>query len=104
LLFLGAHDDGGGILQTWEALRLLASMNLRPRRTIRVVMWTNEENGGAGADTYFADYINQLGNTTFCFESDSGTFTPVGFSVAGTNEALQQVEGKHQKRVLLLFT
>src|SRR5256714_4594950 len=44
----GATDDGGGCVVTWEALRLMKKLNLRPRRTVRVVLWTNEENGGRG--------------------------------------------------------
>ena len=44
----GSTDDGGGCVVTWEALRLMKKLNLRPRRTVRVVLWTNEENGGAG--------------------------------------------------------
>ena len=87
----GAHDDAGGCLQTWEAMRLLAASDMRPRRTIRLVLWTNEENGGAGADTYFANNINDLANNTFCFETDGGTFTPVGFSFSGTSAALGEV-------------
>jgi len=87
----GAHDDGGGILQTWEAMRLLAANDMRPRRTIRLVFWTNEENGGAGADTYYAQHLQELQNNTFCFESDSGTFTPVGFSFSGTQAAKDEI-------------
>src|SRR3954470_24450717 len=41
----GATDDGGGCVVTWEALRIMKKLNLRPRRTVRVVLWTNEENG-----------------------------------------------------------
>jgi carboxypeptidase Q len=48
----GAMDDGGGCIVTWEAVRLLKRLNLRPRRTIRVVLWTNEENGLRGAVAY----------------------------------------------------
>src|SRR2546430_13701521 len=44
----GATDDGGGCIVTWEALRIMKKLNLRPRRTVRVVLWTNEENGGRG--------------------------------------------------------
>ena len=75
---------------------------MRPRRTIRVVFWTNEENGGAGADTYFANHINELKNTTFCFESDSGTFTPIGFSFSGTSQAKSEVSRKLSFYSLLL--
>lgn len=87
----GAQDDGGGIMQTWSALRLLAAANLRPRRTIRVVMWTSEENGGAGADTYFDNHLSELGNTTFCYESDDGTFVPVELRFKGKQTAMYQV-------------
>ena len=48
----GSTDDGGGCIVTWEALRLMKKLNLRPRRTVRVVLWTNEENGGQGALAY----------------------------------------------------
>ena len=44
----GSTDDGGGCVVTWEALRLMKKLNLRPRRTVRVVLWTNEENGTRG--------------------------------------------------------
>src|SRR4051794_31543526 len=48
----GASDDGGGIVATWEALRLIKAAGLRPRRTLRVVLWTNEENGARGGRAY----------------------------------------------------
>ena len=48
----GSTDDGGGCVVTWEALRLMKKLNLRPRRTVRVVLWTNEENGTRGALAY----------------------------------------------------
>ena len=48
----GATDDGGGCVVSWEALRIMKKLNLRPRRTVRVVLWTNEENGGRGGVAY----------------------------------------------------
>ena len=48
----GSTDDGGGCVVTWEALRIMKKLNLRPRRTVRVVFWTNEENGTRGANAY----------------------------------------------------
>ena len=48
----GASDDGGGCIATWEALRLMKKLDLRPRRTVRVVLCTNEENGSAAASAY----------------------------------------------------
>ena len=90
----GAHDDGGGILQTWEALRLLAANGMRPRRTIRVVMWTSEENNGSGSEVYFNQHLDELSNTTFCFESDDGTLTPYRFNFAGLPSAMDEVTRK----------
>jgi carboxypeptidase Q len=48
----GAVDDGGGALAAWEAVRLLKELGLRPRRTVRVVLWTSEETGGRGGMAY----------------------------------------------------
>lgn len=49
----GTQDDGVGCIMAWEAVRLIHALNLKPKRTIRVVLWTNEENGMAGAHTYY---------------------------------------------------
>ena len=59
----GATDDGGGCIVSWEALRLMKKLNLRPRRTIRVVLWTNEENGLRGGQAYLERYRDQLRTT-----------------------------------------
>ena len=59
----GATDDGGGCIVTWEALRLMKKLNLRPRRTVRVVLWTNEENGLRGGIAYRDRYRGELANT-----------------------------------------
>ena len=56
----GSTDDGGGCVVTWEALRLMKKLNLRPRRTVRVVLWTNEENGLRGGLGYLERYRDQL--------------------------------------------
>ena len=55
----GAMDDGGGSVAAWEAVRLIKQLGLKPRRTIRVVLWTNEENGSRGALAY-RDTLMQL--------------------------------------------
>jgi len=70
----GALDDGGGIMIAWEAVRLMREMNIRPKRTIRVVMWTNEENGKKGGETYYRNRLDQVDNHIFALESDSGVF------------------------------
>lgn len=88
----GAQDDGGGFLTAWESINVLASLGLRPRRTIRVVGWTNEENGAAGAATYLQDNLNDINNTAFAIESDAGIFLPNGFSFSGTPDSLTTFE------------
>ena len=54
----GASDDGAGCVITWEALRLMKKLGLRPRRTVRLVLWTNEEHGMHGASAYAAKYAH----------------------------------------------
>jgi len=77
----GAHDDGAGITQSLEALRLLKVLGLRPKRTIRAVMFMNEENGLRGARAY-ADWAKTNGETAYAgLESDSGGFMPRAFGV-----------------------
>lgn len=75
----GAHDDGGGCLMSWEALRVLKKLGLRPRRTIRVVLYTNEENGLRGGIAYRDAHKDEVANYVLGIESDSGTFRPTGF-------------------------
>jgi carboxypeptidase Q len=79
----GAVDDAGGSVAAWEAVRLLQRLGLRPRRTIRVVLWTNEENGLRGATGYRDQYAAALDRHVLAIESDGGVFAPQGFSVAG---------------------
>lgn len=77
----GAHDDGAGCVISMEALNVLRRLNLRPRRTIRVVLWTNEENGLRGAKQYVADHAAELPLHVAAIEADSGCFKPRGFSL-----------------------
>ena len=88
----GATDDGGGCVVTWEALRLMKKLHLRPRRTIRVVLWTNEENGGRGGLAYRDQHRAELPKHVMMMESDSGVFRPVGFGFSGTDAARQTVK------------
>ena len=87
----GSTDDGGGCIATWEALRLMKKLNLRPRRTIRVVLWTNEENGLRGGQAYLERYRDQLGNHVMMLESDGGVFRPTGFGFSGSEAARTKV-------------
>ena len=83
----GSTDDGGGCVVTWEALRLMKKLNLRPRRTVRVVLWTNEENGLRGGQAYLDRYRDQLPNHVLMMESDDGVFRPTGFGFTGSDQA-----------------
>ena len=75
----GATDDGGGVIVTWEALRLMKKLGLRPRRTVRVVLFTNEENGTRGGNGYRDAHKAELPNHVLLLESDGGIFDPAGF-------------------------
>jgi carboxypeptidase Q len=79
----GAIDDGGGCIVTWEALRLMKKLNLQPRRTVRVVLWTNEENGGRGGQAYRDQHRPELGRHVMMLESDIGVVHPIGFGYSG---------------------
>jgi len=74
----GAQDDGGGMIISLEAVRLIKQLGLRPRRTLRVVFWTNEENGAKGAQAY-ADSCGKKERHVAALESDGGVEKPVGF-------------------------
>jgi carboxypeptidase Q len=84
-------DDAGGCIVTWEALRIMKKLNLRPRRTVRVVLWTNEENGLQGAYAYRDRYKDQLANHVLMLESDSGIFRPTGFGFSGSDAARRRI-------------
>ena len=83
----GAMDDGGGAVAAWEAVRLLHRLGLRPRRTVRVVLWTNEENGGRGARAYHDTHAAELAGHVLAIESDNGAFNPKGYTFVGSDAA-----------------
>ena len=87
----GSTDDGGGCVASWEALRLMKKLHLRPRRTVRVVLWTNEENGTRGALAYRDGHKDELAKHVLMFESDSGVFKPTGFGFTGSDAARAKV-------------
>jgi carboxypeptidase Q len=84
----GAMDDGGGSVAAWEAVRLMQRLGMRPRRTVRVVLWTNEENGTRGGRGYRDAHQAQLGKHMLAIESDNGVFRPYGFRFQGSDSAL----------------
>jgi len=79
----GASDDGGGCVVTWDALRLMKKLGLTPRRTVRVVLFTNEENGDRGGEGYRDAHMADLKNHVMLLESDGGIFNPEGFGYTG---------------------
>jgi carboxypeptidase Q len=88
----GATDDGGGCIATWEALRIVKTLGLRPRRTLRVVLFTNEENGLRGGFAYRDRYKQDLSRHVLMIESDGGVFRPTGFGFTGNDAARSTVE------------
>jgi carboxypeptidase Q len=80
----GASDDGVGCVITWEALRLMKKIGVSPRRTVRLVLWTNEENGTRGAAAYAEKYASTAMNHVFALEADSGVFEPARFGFTGS--------------------
>jgi Zn-dependent M28 family amino/carboxypeptidase len=90
----GAQDDGSGCITALEAVHLIKKLGLKPRRTLRVVFWVNEENGGAGGKAYREWIGDQLKNHVAAIEMDGGAERPVGFGIsagAETNAAVARL-------------
>lgn len=83
----GAMDDGGGAIISWEALSIIKDLGLRPRRTMRAVLWTAEEQGGVGAQQYYDQHKVNMSNYDLVMESDLGTFAPVALQFTGSQAA-----------------
>ena len=92
----GAHDDGGACIASWEVLRLIKELGLKPKRTIRCVMWTNEENGGKGNKGYRDMHLDEMDKHVLAIESDGGVFSPEGFGFSGSNSARDLVDEIHE--------
>lgn len=89
----GSHDDGAGCVQSMDVLRLLKKTGYKPKRTIRVVLFMNEENGLRGGNKYAEVAQNKKENHVFALESDAGGFTPRGFSFDCSPANLERVQG-----------
>jgi len=89
----GSQDDGAGIMQTMEVLRTFKALGIKPKRTIRFVMFMNEENGTRGANKYAELARLHHENQIAAIESDAGGYTPRGFGVDGTSEKKKKVIG-----------
>jgi Zn-dependent M28 family amino/carboxypeptidase len=82
----GAHDDGAGCVQSMEVIRVFKALGIRPKRTIRAVMFQNEENGLRGG-TMYAEMAKKDGKKyLFALESDAGGFTPRSLGISGTTD------------------
>lgn len=87
----GAHDDGAGCLQAIEVLQLMKELNYKPKRTIRAVMFMNEENGLRGGLKYAELAIKNKEHHIAAIESDAGGFTPRGFSIDAPDQKVSQI-------------
>lgn len=87
----GAHDDGAGCVQSIEVLRIFNELGMKPKHTIRCVMFMNEENGLRGAKEYakVADEKNEI--HVFAVESDAGGFVPRGFGLDGPDSIRNKI-------------
>jgi carboxypeptidase Q len=93
----GAMDDGAGFFSAWEAVRIINNLIKqqklpRPRRSIRVIGWVNEEMGARGAIVYKQKHQNELSKHQIAIESDSGNFKPTGFGFSGSASALSVMQ------------
>ena len=90
----GAMDDAGGCFAAWKALKIIKKLGYQPKRTIRLVMWTNEENGLRGATEYknMVAKNGELDDHVLAIESDSGVFDPLGFGFTGSDQAFKMIQ------------
>ncbi|HTB17345.1 MAG TPA: M20/M25/M40 family metallo-hydrolase [Bryobacteraceae bacterium] len=89
----GAQDDGSGCITALEAVHIIHALGLTPRRTLRVVFWTNEENGGAGGDAYRVWAGDTVKNHVAAIEMDGGAEKPTGFGLSANGD-LQPMLGR----------
>jgi len=88
----GAIDDGAGVAAAMGAVQVLKSLRLKPRRTVRVVAWMNEENGSGGSKAYFAVAKDHIEQQIAAIESDSGAGQPLGVIASVTRESEEQLK------------
>jgi hypothetical protein len=84
----GAIDDGAGVVMAMQTAEVLQRLHIRPRRTLRVIAWMDEENGGGGNETYGKDHAADMANHIAAIESDAGAAHPIGFAMKMSPEAL----------------
>ena len=87
----GSHDDGAGCVQSMEVLKIFKDINYKPKNTIRVVLFMNEENGVRGGNKYEELSNSKNENHIFALESDSGGFSPRGFSIDADDDNFKKI-------------
>lgn len=100
----GAHDDGAACIAAWQALTLIHRLGLRPKRTLRVVLWTNEENGLRGGRAYREALGDQVGKHVAAIEMDGGAEQPVGFGfgLAGVDLESEEKDPAYERAFAML--
>ena len=88
----GAIDDGAGVAVAMETAQLLQTLHLRPKRTIRVIAWMDEESGGRGRQAYTAAHSAEFANHVAAIESDLGAAHPLGFNVKMSAQAMEALK------------
>jgi hypothetical protein len=88
----GAHDDGAGVVQSMEVLHLFKLLGMKPRYTIRAVLFMNEENGGRGGTKYADEAKAKKEKHLFALETDAGGFSPKGFIFEGDTNAIAKIK------------
>ena len=83
----GAMDDGGGAFVSWQTLSIIRQLGLKPKRTLRLVMWTDEKAAGFGSQQYYEAHKVDADKFSIMFESDIGVFTPYGIQFTGSVKA-----------------
>jgi len=82
----GAIDDGAGVAVSMEVANLIQKLHLKPKRTIRVIAWMNEENGEAGSKQYAKNHEKEFSNHFAAMETDGGAGHPIGINIKGKSE------------------
>jgi Zn-dependent M28 family amino/carboxypeptidase len=85
----GAIDDGAGVVVAMELAEIVQRLHLRPKRTLRVIAWTDEETGGAGSQAYSKDHSSEFANHVAAIESDSGAAHPLGYETKISPQAAE---------------
>jgi len=88
----GSMDDGGGVMMAWEAISLIKKLELTPKRTIRLVLWTSEEFGLFGGNQYYEANKEQVNTTSIIMQADGGSFKPHGIRFSGSGLARSVME------------